>query len=380
MSLDPQTEKLLEMIEQQRDIGGRFENVHRLGLDGGNGAFSLIFEAEDRQSNNAKVALKFLHPFERDDYRRRSFEREPGILARAIGQKDIIQLVAPRAEFSVVLQPWGFPIPFAYYALELASSDLGSSIESGGMSVTQVLFRFRAMCRAVQRAHSLGIAHRDIKPTNFLVMPDDSIKLSDFGTARMVGDGVSGLVRDYAGFPPGDLGYTAPEILASLHDDDARFGLAADIFALGASFFEMFSGVPLGVQLFDQTFQQDLLQAMAQVRRGERKRIYDQFIGGIANSVPLPSIGAFSPTIPGCIIPVVDELYRSTASLDYRTRVQDFGLVFLRISRALLVLENEKKIQEWRQRRQREHAAAVERQRRRAACLPKKVDGNASCI
>jgi serine/threonine protein kinase len=380
MSLDPQTEKLLEMIEQQNDIGGRFENVHRCGLDGGNGAFSLIVEAEDKQRMNGKVALKFLHPFERNDYRRRCFEREPEILARAVGQKDIIQLIAPRAEFSVVLQPVGFPIPFAYYALELASSDLGSAIESGGMSAGGILQRFRVMCRAVQRVHSLGIAHRDIKPANFIVMPDGTIKLSDFGTARSVADGAGGLIRDYAGFPPGDLGYTAPEILASLHDDDPRFGLDADIFALGASLFEMFSGVPLGVQLFDQTFQQDLLQAMAQVRRGDRKRIYDQFVGGIANSVPLPSIAAFSPNVPLCIVPVVDELYRSMASLDYRVRAQDFDLVFLRISRALLILDNEKKIQQWRQRRQREHAAAVERQQMRAGCLPKKADGNDSCI
>jgi hypothetical protein len=89
MSLDPQTEKLLVMIEAQKEIGGRFENVRRCGLDGGNGSFSLIVEAEDKQ-RNIKVALKFLHPFERDNYRRRCFEREPEILARAIGQRDII--------------------------------------------------------------------------------------------------------------------------------------------------------------------------------------------------------------------------------------------------------------------------------------------------
>jgi serine/threonine protein kinase len=355
-------------------------NVHRYGLDGGSGSFSLILEAEDKQNDNGKVALKFLHPFEREDYRRRCFEREPEILARAVGQRDIIQLVAPRAEFTCLLQPHGFPIRFAYYALELAKSDLGSAIESGTMSPREILLRFRAMCRAVQRAHSLGIAHRDVKPRNFLVMPDGSIKLADFGTARIVGDGSAGIAMDYAGFPPGDLGYTAPELLASLHDEDARFGVTADMFALGASLFEMLSGVPLGIQLFDQAFQSDLLQAMARVTRGDRKRIYDQFVAGIANSRPLPSVEAFSPTVPPCIVPVVDELYRSMAALDYRQRVRDFGLAFLRISRGLLILDNEQKIQQWRQRRQREHAAAVERRRSRADCLAQKVSRNDSCI
>jgi serine/threonine protein kinase len=240
------------------------------------------------------------------------------------------------------------------------------------MGAREVLFRFRAMCRAVQRVHSLGMVHRDVKPGNFLVMSDGRIKLSDFGTARIVGEGTNGLIKDYAGFPPGDLGYTAPEILASLHDDDPTVALGADIFSLGASFFEMFSGVPLGVQLFDQAFQSDLLQAMAPVRRGDRKRIYNQFVGGIANSRPLASVAAFSPTIPACVTPVVDELYRSMAALDYRFRVRDFGLVFLRINRGILILDNDQKIRQWRQRREKEREAAVERQNRRAVRMPVK--------
>ena len=270
--IDPQTQKLLEMIEAQGDIGGRFVNARRLGLNGGSGSFSLILEADDKKENR-KVALKFLHPFEREEYRMRRFKREPEVLARVVGQKDIIQLVAPRAEFSCVLQPHGFPIRFEYYVLELATSDLGSVIEAGQMSTREILLQFRAMCRAVQRVHNLSIVHRDVKPANFLVMADGNVKLSDFGTARLVGDGAGGLIKDYAGFPPGDLGYAAPEILASLHDDDPRFGFGADIFSLGASLFEMFSGVPLGVQLFDQAFQEDLVQAMASIRRGDRKRI-----------------------------------------------------------------------------------------------------------
>ena len=108
---------------------------------------------------------------------------------------------------------------------------------------------------------------------------------------------------------------------------------------------------------------------MAQVRRGDRKRIYDQFVGGIANSVPLPSIAAFSPTIPPCIVSVVDELYKSMAAIDYRVREQDFDLTFLRISRALLILRNQEKIRQWRQKRQKQRAAAAEKQLRLVAVL-----------
>jgi serine/threonine protein kinase len=194
-------------------------------------------------------------------------------------------------------------------------------------------------------------------------------KISDFGTARLIGQGVDGIIRDYAGFPPGDLGYTAPEILASLHDDDPRIALAADVFSLGSCLFEMFAGVPLGTQLFDMAFQQDLVQAMAQVRRGDRRRIYDQFVNAMANSRPLPSLAAFAPTMPACIIPIVDELYRSMAALDYRRRAQDFSAVFLKINRGILVLDNEAKIRSWRQKREKERQAAAERQQRRAKSL-----------
>lgn len=272
MTSDPNRQKLLEMIEAQGEIGGRFLNPKRLGGNGGNGQFSIVCEAMDKASGNTPVALKFLHPFELSDYRRKSFQRESEILALTAGQRDIIQIVAPRAEFSCTLQPHGFVIPFSYYAVELANGDLASSIEAGTLTPRVALLNFRVMCRAVQRLHSLGIVHRDIKPGNFLTMSDGSIKISDFGTARLIGQGVDGIVRDYAGLPPGDLGYAAPEILASLHDDDPRVALAGDMFSLGSSLFEMFAGVPLGIQLFDRAFQEDLVQAMAQVRRGERRR------------------------------------------------------------------------------------------------------------
>jgi serine/threonine protein kinase len=365
MTVDATRQKLLEMIEAQGELGGRFLNVRRIGDSGGTGRFSIVCQAIDKSNGNAPVALKFLNPFEPDDYRRKCFQREPEILALAQGQKDMLQIVAPRDEFSCTLQPHGFVIRFSYYAVELANGDLGSLIESASVPPRVMFLNFRAMCRAVQRLHSLGIVHRDIKPGNFLTMLDGGIKISDFGTARLIGPGVDGVLKDYAGFPPGELGYTAPEIFASLHDEDPRMCVAADVFSLGSCLFEMFSGVPLGIQLFDLRFQEDLLHTMAQVRRGERRRIYDQFVGSIANSIHLPSIAAFAPTVPSCIVPIVDELYRSMASLDYRRRVRDFGSVFLKINRGILVLDYEAKIRTWRQRRERERQAATERHQKR---------------
>jgi serine/threonine protein kinase len=364
MIADPNREKLLKIIEEHGRIGERFCTIRRLGLEGGRGAFSLLFEAEDEHHKNNKVALKFLHPFEREPYRLECFDRECTVLSRLIGQRDIIQLVAPRSEFKYTFQPHGFEIPFPYFALELAKTDLGTLIETNAIDAHAALVYFRAMCRSVQRIHAQRIAHRDIKPPNFLVLNDDAIKLSDFGTARLLDGSTPGILADYAQFPPGDLGYVAPEMLASLHDDDPNIALGADIFSLGSCLFEMYSGVPLGVQLFDRSFQADLMQAMGAVRRGERIRTYDQFVPNMAASHPLPSLAGFAPDMPRSIVYQVDDLYRSMAALDYRYRLKDFDHVFLKVNRALLTLENQDKIRLWRERRDKEHAAALEKRRR----------------
>jgi hypothetical protein len=121
----------------------------------------------------------------------------------------------------------------------------------------------------------------------------------------------------------------------------------------------MYAGVPLGVQLFDHTFQADLMQAMGAVKRGQRVRTYDQFVMNISNSHHLPSLAAFSQDIPRSIVHQVDELYRSMAAINYRQRLRDFEHVFLKINRCILTLQNQDKIRRWRERRERERNACL---------------------
>jgi serine/threonine protein kinase len=352
-----QAARLLEIVERQPELGGRFRNAQRISAAGGNGAFSLVFRAVDTQSANREVALKFLNPFEPDEYRRKSFQREPEMLEHFVGQRDIVQLIAGRSDFTHDLG--GFPIPFAFYAVELADADLASRIEAKLLSLPEVLLTFRVMCRAVQRIQAKGVAHRDVKPANFLIMKDGTLKLSDFGTARIVDDASEGILADYRGFAPGDWGYSPPEMIASLHDVDARIAFGADIFGLGASLFEMLTGVPLGLQLWDFAFQEDLADVMAAVKRADRQRIYDKFVTALVNSRPLPSVAAFAPELPPGAIPELDDLYRSVSHLDYRHRLVDFTRIFWKISRCLIILKNDEKFRRWQERRLRERTAAA---------------------
>jgi len=195
-------------------------------------------------------------------------------------------------EFTVPFAYMGMTldIPFAYYAVELASSDVNSIILAGTWTATQKLEGFRAMCRAVQRIHTRHVVHRDLKPSNFLVMPDGTLRLSDFGTARDLSDPDGAVLPGYQA-PPGDWGYAAPEIIACLHDVDPSFALAGDVYSLGAILFELFARTQLVLHLFDVPTLAYLQKTMNTVDRSSRVRAYDGFLTAMANARPLPDLG-----------------------------------------------------------------------------------------
>jgi CRP-like cAMP-binding protein len=87
----------------------------------------------------------------------------------------------------------------------------------------------RQVCGALDYASSKGLIHRDINPKNILVMPDDRIKLIDFGMACPAG-------TDDLHFG-GETAYSAPELLDGDPADER-----SDIFALGVTAYELVTG------------------------------------------------------------------------------------------------------------------------------------------
>jgi len=94
------------------------------------------------------------------------------------------------------------------------------------------------VAEAIHAAHQRGIVHRDLKPGNILLTPDSMPKLSDFGLARRL-EGTAGLTLSGAAL--GTPAYMAPEqAQGKAHD----VGPTADIYALGAIFYELLTGRP----------------------------------------------------------------------------------------------------------------------------------------
>lgn len=188
MSVDKNRDTLLSLLEAQPALQARFCNLRRLNGDGGHGNFSLIFTADDL-STNETVIVKVFHPLAfRETYRLDSFRRESQLLERLDGNDLIVRQIAPCAEVQVpITTPVGdFTLDVPYYVVEQAETDVESIIAAGAVPTESMLLMFKDMCKSVQHIHSRHIVHRDLRPGNFLIMADRSLRLSDFGTARLL--------------------------------------------------------------------------------------------------------------------------------------------------------------------------------------------------
>jgi len=113
------------------------------------------------------------------------------------------------------------------------------------MQLEEALPIARQIAEALEYAHEKGIVHRDLKPANIKLAPDGTVKVLDFGLARMGGAEVATessptatLSETRAGAILGTAGYMSPE--------QARGGIVdkrADIWAFGVVMYEMLTGL-----------------------------------------------------------------------------------------------------------------------------------------
>ncbi|HWX21845.1 MAG TPA: LamG-like jellyroll fold domain-containing protein, partial [Candidatus Binatia bacterium] len=93
------------------------------------------------------------------------------------------------------------------------------------------------LCAALDYAHSEKVIHRDLKPSNIMVDSKGRLKLADFGIAATVSDSVSRVSGRHA--TSGTLPYMSPQQVAG-----KRPQVSDDIYALGATLYELLSGKP----------------------------------------------------------------------------------------------------------------------------------------
>ncbi len=136
------------------------------------------------------------------------------------------------------------PDGIAYLIMEYVDGiNLREAIESGGIGSDEALEVVSTICGALKYAHAKGVVHRDIKPENILLGEDGSLKVVDFGIAKIIDASVRTPTLTATRQVLGSLHYLAPEHLESPAEVDHR----VDLYALGVVFYELLTGqLPLG--------------------------------------------------------------------------------------------------------------------------------------
>jgi Tol biopolymer transport system component/predicted Ser/Thr protein kinase len=191
-----------------------------------------VYRARDTRLGR-EVAVKVLSAeFSADADRRSRFEQEARA-ASALNHPNI-----------VTIYEIGTSDATTYIAMELVDGKtLREVLEAGRLPTRRLLDLAFQMADALAQAHSAGIVHRDVKPENVVVSRDGTVKMLDFGLAKLFKEqpeNTSNVPTAHAtqeGTVLGTVGYMSPEQASGKPVD-----FASDQFALGSIFYEMATG------------------------------------------------------------------------------------------------------------------------------------------
>ena len=220
-----ETARTLELVRVKLDqrIGtelGGYSILEQLGR----GGTSVVYRAEHVRLGR-QAALKLLSPGLGDlDFTDR-FLRESR-LAASLDHPSIVPVYDAGEEEGLLY------IAMAY----VEGTDLKALVtQEGPLPLRRALGIAGQVASALDAAHERGLVHRDVKPANILVSPDDRAYLSDFGAVKELASG--GMTR--TGSFVGTIEYCAPEQIEG-GAVDAR----TDVYALGCVLWECLTGTP----------------------------------------------------------------------------------------------------------------------------------------
>jgi serine/threonine protein kinase/Tol biopolymer transport system component len=213
---------------------GAYEIVGELGA----GGMGEVYRARDSRLRR-EVAIKILPAaFTADADRVARFEREARVLA-SLNHPNIAAI------YGIEEGSADAGHHLRALVLELVEGEtLADRIVRGPVPVAEVLTVARQVAEALEAAHEKGIVHRDLKPANIKIAPNGTVKVLDFGLAKVAaGDGADSqaptatLDRTREGVIAGTAAYMSPE-QARGQAVDKR----SDIWAFGCVLYEMLTG------------------------------------------------------------------------------------------------------------------------------------------
>jgi len=209
-------------MEELKKIG-RYEVLGELGR----GAMGVVYKAKDPVIGRT-VAVKTI-----------KLSAEGSGLSHA----DLVQRFQTEAQAAgllthpniVVIHDAGEENGLYYITMEMIEgrSLLALMEDQQTFPLARTLRILEQACAALQFAHERNVVHRDIKPANLMVTGDDTVKITDFGTAKILQYGAAQQTKHVMGTPS----YMSPEQIKGRVMDGR-----ADIFSLGVMLYELVTG------------------------------------------------------------------------------------------------------------------------------------------
>jgi serine/threonine protein kinase/tetratricopeptide (TPR) repeat protein len=213
---------------------------YRVLREVGRGGFGIVYEGEQREPIERRVALKVIKPG----------MDSAGVLRRfAMERRTLAQLEHPNIArvLDAGLVPEGQPgAGRPFFAMEFVDGlPITEYADREGLGLRERLGLVTQVGAATQHAHTKGIIHRDLKPANILVATGDGApvcKVIDFGVAKALGDDGEPAEAFTALTNPGAMigtpQYMSPEQAQGEGDLDTR----TDVYAIGVVLYELLCG------------------------------------------------------------------------------------------------------------------------------------------
>jgi predicted Ser/Thr protein kinase len=206
-------------------IGRVVKGKYKIYDEVGSGGFATVYLGRNMDTNEI-VAIKVLsRQYTRESQYVERFQREAG-LAQRLQHPNVVRILDHGIEDGI-----------HFLVMEFVEGlTLDKIIErKGRLTIEETLSYGEQACAGLQAAYQAGVVHRDIKPANLMVTPGGTVKIMDFGIARM--ESMAGLTQ--SGMFMGTPRYISPEMAKG-----ARADIRADLYSLGLLMYEMLTGVP----------------------------------------------------------------------------------------------------------------------------------------
>ncbi|MBI1917339.1 MAG: protein kinase [Planctomycetes bacterium] len=190
----------------------------------GSGAMGAVYRGLYTKTGQ-RVAIKVMLPGMSDnEHSQKRFKHEAEILKKC-NHPNIVRLLGVGKHQGSL-----------YYAMEYIEGESLDHVLSrrGRLTWDEVVTLGRQLCAALQHAHQQGVVHRDLKPSNLMVLPNGTLKLTDFGIAK--DPNLTQLTS--ANCTVGTASYMSPEQCRG----ERVLTHKSDLYSLGIVFYELVTG------------------------------------------------------------------------------------------------------------------------------------------